>query len=120
MADAPPPRLQGLAWAARSLSHPSRLYILQLLAQEGPLAYGEIERRTGLSKPTIRQHLKILRRAGIVERGSAARAPFAASCGRTPHAHAIGLAVTELHRDIDAFLWELRVRTLGRPTPPEC
>ena len=108
IADASPPRLHGLARFVHSLGHPSRLIILQLLSQAGALSYREIETMTGLSNPTVRQHLKILRRVGVVERGRVPPSATTAPCGRRPHTHVLGAAVVGLHREIDYFLWELR------------
>ncbi|MEM0481986.1 MAG: metalloregulator ArsR/SmtB family transcription factor [Nitrososphaerota archaeon] len=46
-------------------TNPKRIQILQLL-REGELTVSEIAERTGLSQPTVSQHLKILRDKRIV------------------------------------------------------
>jgi len=49
----------------RTLAHPKRLEILDLLRQ-GELSVGELARRMGISLPNISQHLAILRDRGVV------------------------------------------------------
>jgi DNA-binding transcriptional ArsR family regulator len=50
-----------------ALSHPARRAIVARLTQ-GPANVGDASRMLGLSKPAISKHLKVLERAGLVER----------------------------------------------------
>src|SRR3954451_6036834 len=49
----------------RMLAHPRRLEMLHVLA-EGPMEVGRIAERLGVSQPNARQHLALLRAAGLV------------------------------------------------------
>ena len=51
--------------AIDALSHPSRRAMLRLVLDR-ELPVGELAERTGLSQPAARQHLKVLRDAGLV------------------------------------------------------
>jgi|SRR5215211_1187784 len=51
----------------KALAHPLRREIVERLA-EGPATVGEATRGTGVSKPTISRHLKVLEEAGVVVR----------------------------------------------------
>jgi predicted ArsR family transcriptional regulator len=46
--------------------HPTRRRILRLIRESGGLTLRELRRRTGLSRSTLRQHLAILTREGLV------------------------------------------------------
>jgi len=48
------------------VSEPARRELLDLLIT-GPLAVGELVRRSGLSQPNTSRHLRILREAGLVD-----------------------------------------------------
>ena len=50
-----------------ALSHPARRAILARLAR-GPATVGEASHTVALSKPAITKHLKVLEKAGLVER----------------------------------------------------
>jgi len=47
--------------------HPTRKRIVRLIRESGGLTLSELRRRTGLSRSTLRQHLGILSREGLVE-----------------------------------------------------
>jgi len=57
---------QELAEFARILSHPARIAIIQLLAKKKEIKTGDISEFLPLSRPTVSQHLKELRNAGII------------------------------------------------------
>lgn len=50
-----------------ALSHPIRRTIVERLV-DGPATVGEAARGSGVSKPAISKHLKVLEEAGLVER----------------------------------------------------
>lgn len=58
-------RLQLLAGTFRLLGDPTRLRVL-LTCLDGPVAVGEIARRTGASQPLVSHHLRLLRGARLV------------------------------------------------------
>ncbi|MBM3293977.1 MAG: winged helix-turn-helix transcriptional regulator [Candidatus Aminicenantes bacterium] len=49
----------------KALAHPARLRLVHRL-QEGDCCVGEIERCLGLSQPNVSQHLKILKKNGLI------------------------------------------------------
>ena len=51
----------------KALAHPIRRGIVERLA-DGPATVGEATRNTGVSKPTISRHLRVLEEAGVVVR----------------------------------------------------
>jgi ArsR family transcriptional regulator len=51
----------------RALGDPTRLRIIGLLAEAGPMAVNELSARVALSQPLISWHLRILRVAGLVD-----------------------------------------------------
>lgn len=56
-----------LADAFKAISHPVRMGILELLScQSVPMCVCHIESRFTLSQPTISHHLRLLRKAGLV------------------------------------------------------
>lgn len=56
-----------LAAAFKAIGHPVRLQILDLLSrQPSPMCVCHIEARFTLSQPTISHHLRLLRKAGLV------------------------------------------------------
>jgi DNA-binding transcriptional ArsR family regulator len=59
--------LRRLRTLYRALGDATRLRIIGLLAEVGPLPVGELSARVGLSQPLISWHLRILRLAGIIE-----------------------------------------------------
>lgn len=58
-------RLATLAETFRLLGDPTRLRVL-LTCLDGPVAVGEIARRTGASQPLVSHHLRLLRSARLV------------------------------------------------------
>ncbi len=58
-------RLTRLAETFRLLGDPTRLRVL-LTCLDGPVAVGEIARRTGASQPLVSHHLRLLRGARLV------------------------------------------------------
>ena len=60
------PDLVKLADVAKALSHPGRLRILQILAQEKACICGEIVDMLPFSQSTVSQHLKELKRVGLI------------------------------------------------------
>ena len=55
-----------LAEACKALGHPVRIRILQYLKQENRRVCGEIVETLPLAQSTVSQHLKILKKAGLV------------------------------------------------------
>jgi DNA-binding transcriptional ArsR family regulator len=51
----------------RALGDETRLRVIALLAEAGPLPVNELSSRVGLSQPLISWHLRILRLAGLIE-----------------------------------------------------
>ena len=60
------PQLVQLAEVARALAHPGRLRILQILARQKTCICGDIVARMPLSQATVSQHLKELKKAGLI------------------------------------------------------
>ena len=57
-----------LALAFKAIGHPVRLQIMELLAEQAsPVCACDIESRFTLSQPTISHHLRVLRKADLVE-----------------------------------------------------
>lgn len=50
----------------RILSHPTRIAVLHLLAEE-PREVGRLATAAGISQPNVSQHLAVMRGAGLVE-----------------------------------------------------
>ncbi|MDE0143863.1 MAG: metalloregulator ArsR/SmtB family transcription factor [Caldilineaceae bacterium] len=60
-------REDALAAAFKAIGHPVRLQILEILScQSDPMCVCHIESRFTLSQPTISHHLRLLRKAGLV------------------------------------------------------
>jgi ArsR family transcriptional regulator, arsenate/arsenite/antimonite-responsive transcriptional repressor len=55
-----------LAELAKALAHPGRLQILQILAQRDSCICGEIVEVMPLAQATVSQHLRELKRAGLI------------------------------------------------------
>jgi len=65
--DSPAERdLRRLRTLYRALGDETRLRIIGLLAEGGPLPVNELSARVGLSQPLISWHLRILRLAGVI------------------------------------------------------
>lgn len=58
--------LQELAAFGKAISHPARIEILKVLAQRKSCICGEIVEVLPLSQSTVSQHLKELKKVGIV------------------------------------------------------
>jgi len=56
-----------LADFARSLAHPARIAIVTFLQEHGEASCGAIVKALPLAQPTISQHLKALRVAGLLK-----------------------------------------------------
>lgn len=52
---------------AKAFSHPARVAILQLLAQKKACVCGDIVEELPLAQATVSQHLKELKRIGIIQ-----------------------------------------------------
>lgn len=59
--------LRRLRTLYRALGDETRLRIIGLMAEAGPLPVRELSARVGLSQPLISWHLRILRLAGIID-----------------------------------------------------
>ncbi len=57
-------RLRGLY---RALGDETRLRVIGVLSEFGPVAVNELSTRVGLSQPLISWHLRIMRLAGLIE-----------------------------------------------------
>ena len=58
---------QELAEFAKAISHPARIAILKVLAQKNECICGEIVEVLPLSQSTVSQHLKELKKAGLIK-----------------------------------------------------
>lgn len=58
--------LQDLAVFAKALSHPARLMILRFLAERKQCFSGDISDVVPLSRTTVSQHLRELKRVGLI------------------------------------------------------
>lgn len=58
---------QDLAEFAKALAHPARIAILKVLAQRNECICGEIVDVLPLAQSTVSQHLKELKRAGLID-----------------------------------------------------
>ena len=56
-----------LANMAKAIAHPARIAILQQLLQTNTCVCGSLVNELGLSQPTISQHLKELKLAGVIQ-----------------------------------------------------
>jgi ArsR family transcriptional regulator, arsenate/arsenite/antimonite-responsive transcriptional repressor len=56
-----------MAAIAKALAHPARIAIIEYLIQVNSCVCGEIVNELPLAQPTISQHLKELKNAGIVK-----------------------------------------------------
>ncbi len=52
---------------AKALSHPARVAILELLADRASCICGDITNELPLAQSTISQHLKVLKRVGMIK-----------------------------------------------------
>ena len=56
-----------LARFAKALGHPTRVAIMYFLAQRKECFFGDIAEVLNISKPTVSQHLKELKEAGLIQ-----------------------------------------------------
>jgi DNA-binding transcriptional ArsR family regulator len=56
-----------IAQLARVLSHPARIAILQHMAESQTCINGDLVEQLGLAQPTVSQHLRELKLAGIIK-----------------------------------------------------
>ncbi len=56
-----------LANVAKALSHPARIAIVQYLAKVNACVCGDIVEKLPLAQPTVSQHLKELKNAGLIK-----------------------------------------------------
>ena len=61
------PQVMELADLAKALGHPARVRILEILAQTPGCLCGDIVGRLPLAQATVSQHLKELKRVGLVD-----------------------------------------------------
>jgi len=61
------PRFVALADLAKALGHPARLRILEILSHTPGCICGDIVDRLPLAQATVSQHLKELKRAGLIQ-----------------------------------------------------
>ena len=59
-----------------AISHPSRRVIISKLAVSGPARFSDIARPFDVALNAVTKHLKILERAGLIERHKAGREVF--------------------------------------------
>lgn len=55
------------ALTAKALAHPARLHIIKILAEKDACICGEIVDASPLAQSTVSQHLKELKREGLIE-----------------------------------------------------
>ncbi len=58
---------QQLARLAKALSHPVRIYVLELLSQQSCCYSGDLSEILPIAKSTLSQHLKELKDAGLIQ-----------------------------------------------------
>lgn len=56
-----------LAKFAKALGHPTRVAIMYFLAQREECFFGDIAEVLNIAKPTVSQHLKELKEAGLIQ-----------------------------------------------------
>lgn len=56
-----------LANMAKAIAHPARIAILQYLLKSNACVCGSLVEELGLAQPTISQHLKELKNAGLIQ-----------------------------------------------------
>ena len=56
-----------MALVARALSHPVRIYIMQILAGQSCCYSGDLAEELPIARSTLSQHLKALKDAGLIQ-----------------------------------------------------
>lgn len=56
-----------IAAMAKAIAHPARISILQVLIKKNACVCGSLVEELGLAQPTISQHLKELKNAGLIQ-----------------------------------------------------
>ncbi|MFN8254515.1 MAG: metalloregulator ArsR/SmtB family transcription factor [Bacteroidales bacterium] len=56
-----------LAQFAKALSHPARLYIMEVLSKQDCCYSGDITKEIPIARSTLSQHLKELKLAGLIQ-----------------------------------------------------
>ncbi|MFO1013563.1 MAG: metalloregulator ArsR/SmtB family transcription factor [Caulobacteraceae bacterium] len=101
------PSVQSLSDAFAALGDPTRLAILSRLASDGDLTVQDIARPFAMSLPAVSQHLKVLEKAGLIDRGrDGQKRPCALNAER--------LAETAKWFDHTRAAWEARFDRLER------
>ncbi len=109
------PVLTHLALTARALDAPSRLVLLDQLALGSPADIRALQATTGLAAPTLRQHLRLLLQARIVQRGGPPPGWESPGAGRPPASYQIDPeGASEAHANLVRFL-SATCETLGLP-----
>lgn len=60
-------RQEQLARFAKAMGHPARIAILQFLARQETCYFGDIHEELPIAKATVSQHLKELKKAGLIQ-----------------------------------------------------
>ena len=63
------PQVRTLVSVSRAMTNPFRLQMLRAIGASGSVSLRALEDLTGLTNASVRQHIKVLQRVGIVERG---------------------------------------------------
>jgi ArsR family transcriptional regulator len=58
---------QKIARIAKAMSHPVRIYVLQLLSKQSCCYSGDLSELLPIAKSTLSQHLKELKSAGLIQ-----------------------------------------------------
>ena len=61
------PEQERLARFAKALAHPTRVAIMYFLAKNEECYFGNIAEVLNIAKPTVSQHLKELKEAGLIQ-----------------------------------------------------
>lgn len=61
------PMYQEMALQANALAHPARIAILEHLVKQDACICTDLSEKIGLAQATISQHLKVLRRSGLIK-----------------------------------------------------
>ena len=61
------PEQERLARFAKALGHPTRVAIMYFLAKREECYFGDIAEVLNIAKPTVSQHLKELKEAGLIQ-----------------------------------------------------